>query len=475
MRCKQCGEKISITAKYCKRCGNPVEKQTRKLFAIIFPIIFCFILIAIALGIYVQYGINQYHQIKQLIEAESFNAIQLPNNNYFIDTKHKVLEDFTNKVNEYAITSLQDVTEQRINKFTDFREFYNKISMTYNITDSNVEAYINAVLDLEKYIDYVPMQVFFELDFLGDIEEVTKDITKAMNSLPSEYSISLLKNCEGDLKFIGGEINNYVYDEDRNTNPYLYDIRMAVSSIEYRVYHIYTRSLADPNYLPSTELSDILENLKEIIAISEEAAEQISNAGQDIVALQKIDMGDINPKGSGSLDTSENMEVSTKNNYMNWTLSDWSSASLTEQSSLLMEILSEVDTDASAQDIGATLGLYLGQGKTVGDFINDAKADPSIIKGLDELTTAPSDYMDWTLADWSAASSEDQTATILTVISEIGVDASVQDIGASLGYYLGMGKTIGDFVNDAKADPSVVQSMDDIMADLEEDLSGLTE
>ena len=166
---------------------------------------------------------------------------------------------------------------------------------------------------------------------------------------------------------------------------------------------------------------------------------------------------------------------STAADYMNWTLSDWSSASLTEQSSVLMEILAEVDTDASAQDIGATLGLYLGQGKTVGDFINDAKADPSIIKGLDELTTAPSDYMDWTLADWSAASSEDQTATILTVISEIGVDASVQDIGASLGYYLGMGKTIGDFVNDAKADPSVVQSMDDIMADLEEDLSGLTE
>lgn len=165
----------------------------------------------------------------------------------------------------------------------------------------------------------------------------------------------------------------------------------------------------------------------------------------------------------------------TAADYMNWTLSDWSSASLTEQSSVLIEILAEVDTDASAQDIGATLGLYLGQGKTVGDFINDAKADPSIIKGLDELTTAPSDYMDWTLADWSAASSEDQTATILTVISEIGVDASVQDIGASLGYYLGMGKTIGDFVNDAKADPSVVQSMDDIMADLEEDLSGLTE
>lgn len=173
-------------------------------------------------------------------------------------------------------------------------------------------------------------------------------------------------------------------------------------------------------------------------------------------------------------ESSEDSE-STAADYMNWTLSDWSSASLTEQSSVLMEILAEVDTDASAQDIGATLGLYLGQGKTVGDFINDAKADPSIIKGLDELTTAPSDYMDWTLADWSAASSEDQTATILTVISEIGVDASVQDIGASLGYYLGMGKTIGDFVNDAKADPSVVQSMDDIMADLEEDLSGLTE
>ncbi|MGI5905329.1 MAG: lipoprotein [Candidatus Pararuminococcus gallinarum] len=173
-------------------------------------------------------------------------------------------------------------------------------------------------------------------------------------------------------------------------------------------------------------------------------------------------------------ESSEDSE-STAADYMNWTLSDWSSASLTEQSSLLIEILAEVDTDASAQDIGATLGLYLGQGKTVGDFINDAKADPSIIKGLDELTTAPSDYMDWTLADWSAASSEDQTATILTVISEIGVDASVQDIGASLGYYLGMGKTIGDFVNDAKADPSVVQSMDDIMADLEEDLSGLTE
>ena len=173
-------------------------------------------------------------------------------------------------------------------------------------------------------------------------------------------------------------------------------------------------------------------------------------------------------------ESSEDSE-STAADYMNWTLSDWSSASLTEQSSVLIEILAEVDTDASAQDIGATLGLYLGQGKTVGDFINDAKADPSIIKGLDELTTAPSDYMDWTLADWSAASSEDQTATILTVISEIGVDASVQDIGASLGYYLGMGKTIGDFVNDAKADPSVVQSMDDIMADLEEDLSGLTE
>lgn len=173
-------------------------------------------------------------------------------------------------------------------------------------------------------------------------------------------------------------------------------------------------------------------------------------------------------------ESSEDSE-STAADYMNWTLSDWSSASLTEQSSVLIEILAEVDTDASAQDIGATLGLYLGQGKTVGDFINDAKADPSIIKGLDELTTAPADYMDWTLADWSAASSEDQTATILTVISEIGVDASVQDIGASLGYYLGMGKTIGDFVNDAKADPSVVQSMDDIMADLEEDLSGLTE
>lgn len=173
-------------------------------------------------------------------------------------------------------------------------------------------------------------------------------------------------------------------------------------------------------------------------------------------------------------ESSEDSE-STAADYMNWTLSDWSSASLTEQSSVLIEILAEVDTDASAQDIGATLGLYLGQGKTVGDFINDAKADPSIIKGLDELTTAPSDYMDWTRADWSAASSEDQTATILTVISEIGVDASVQDIGASLGYYLGMGKTIGDFVNDAKADPSVVQSMDDIMADLEEDLSGLTE
>lgn len=173
-------------------------------------------------------------------------------------------------------------------------------------------------------------------------------------------------------------------------------------------------------------------------------------------------------------ESSEDSE-STAADYMSWTLSDWSSASLTEQSSVLIEILAEVDTDASAQDIGATLGLYLGQGKTVGDFINDAKSDPSIIKGLDELTTAPSDYMDWTLADWSAASSEDQTATILTVISEIGVDASVQDIGASLGYYLGMGKTIGDFVNDAKADPSVVQSMDDIMADLEEDLSGLTE
>ena len=80
-------------------------------------------------------------------------------------------------------------------------------------------------------------------------------------------------------------------------------------------------------------------------------------------------------------ESSEDSE-STAADYMSWTLSDWSSASLTEQSSVLIEILAEVDTDASAQDIGATWAFIW------------AKAKQSVISLTTPRPTPPSSR-DW--------------------------------------------------------------------------------
>ena len=44
-----------------------------------------------------------------------------------------------------------------------------------------------------------------------------------------------------------------------------------------------------------------------------------------------------------------------------------------------------------------------------------------------------------------------------------------------LGMYLGLGSTVGDFIEAAQEDPSIIQSVDDILSNLQENLSSLTE
>ena len=73
---------------------------------------------------------------------------------------------------------------------------------------------------------------------------------------------------------------------------------------------------------------------------------------------------------------------------------------------------------------------------------------------------APDGYEDWTLSDWSKA---------------VDSEADPEDVGATLGMYLGLGSTVGDFIEAAQEDPSIIQSVDDILSNLQENLSSLAE
>ena len=88
---------------------------------------------------------------------------------------------------------------------------------------------------------------------------------------------------------------------------------------------------------------------------------------------------------------------------------------------------------------------------------------------------APDGYEDWTLSDWSNASTDDQNAVAEAVINAVDSEADQEDVGATLGMYLGLGSTVGDFIEAAQEDPSIIQSVDDILSNLQENLSSLTE
>lgn len=88
---------------------------------------------------------------------------------------------------------------------------------------------------------------------------------------------------------------------------------------------------------------------------------------------------------------------------------------------------------------------------------------------------APDGYEDWTLSDWSNASTDDQNAVAGAVIKAVDSEADPEDVGATLGMYLGLGSTVGDFIEAAQEDPSIIQSVDDILSNLQENLSSLAE
>ena len=139
--------------------------------------------------------------------------------------------------------------------------------------------------------------------------------------------------------------------------------------------------------------------------------------------------------------------------YKSWTLSQFQAAETREQERVMLDIAKELNMgsadDDTMYDLGFAVGVFLGQGQTIGQAVEAIRKDPSLIETKGG-TVLPADYQSWGWNDYVDMPDATYDMLVRTIAAQSGVEQPTEDQKIQIFYllhaYLYDGGTVADVI-----------------------------